>query len=485
MAKITTIIDIGSNSMRMVVFKKTSRFAFHLINESKSKVKISEGCYENNGNLQELPMQRAFEALKSFLQIASNLKSRKILCVATSALRDAPNKKQFISKVSKELKLNIKVIDGVKEAYYGGVSALNLIADDNFTTLDIGGGSTEFAFINEGKIIDTVSLNIGTVRIKELFLDKNDLEGAKEYINLQLSNINKTFDTIVGLGGTARALSRIILAKDFYPLDSLHGFKYLVNENEELFDNIINASNNKELKQLGVQKDRYDTIAVGTFIFKTILNYFKVEKVITSSAGVREGVYLCDILRTSHHKFPSNFNISVRSLLDRFIDDDSQSAYLGNNAKKIFDTLKPLHNLNDKYRSILVIASKLQQVGLSLGFDKNEDHAFFYILNGLNYAFSHEDKILIAIVSKFTKKSLPKDDDIEQYQELLPSIEIVQWLNYMMTLNISLNSEFTKTTYEYNLEDTNLEISSKDKQYLVNRALMKIKTPINFTMELK
>ena len=485
MAKITTIIDIGSNSMRMVVFKKTSRFAFHLINESKSKVKISENSYANNGNLQEIPMQRAFDALESFLKIASNLKSRKILCVATSALRDAPNKKQFISKVSKELKLNIKVIDGVKEAYYGGVSALNLTADDNFTTLDIGGGSTEFAFINDGKILDTVSLKIGTVRIKELFIDKNDLDGAKEYIFSQLSNINKSLETIVGLGGTARALSRIILDKDNYPLETLHGFKYDVSKNKQFFNNIINAKSNKELKQLGVQKDRYDTIGVGTFIFKTILDYFNVQKVITSSAGVREGVYLCDILRTSNHKFPSNFNISVRSLLDRFIDDDSQSAYLGNNAKKIFDTLKPLHNLDDKYRSILVIASKLQQVGLSLGFDKNEDHAFFYILNGLNYAFSHEDKILIAIVSKFTKKSLPKDDDIEQYKQLLPSIEIVQWLNYMMTLNISLNSEFTKTTYEYNLEDTNLEISSKDKQYLVNRALMKIKTPINLTMELK
>eukprot|EP01156_Anaeramoeba_ignava_P011210 Anaeramoba_ignava/a482346_8.p2 GENE.a482346_8~~a482346_8.p2 ORF type:complete len:102 (+),score=1.26 a482346_8:923-1228(+) len=92
MAKITTVIDIGSNSTRMVVFKKTSRFGFHLLNESKSKVKISEGCYENNGNLQEIPMQRAFDALKSFVEIAKNLKSNKILCVATSALRDAPNK---------------------------------------------------------------------------------------------------------------------------------------------------------------------------------------------------------------------------------------------------------------------------------------------------------------------------------------------------------------------------------------------------------
>jgi len=234
-AKITTIIDIGSNSMRMVVFKKTSRFAFHLINESKSKVKISEGCYENNGNLQDIPMQRAFDALKSFLNIANSLKSRKILCVATSALRDAPNAKIFLSKVRKELKLNIKVIDGSKEAYYGGIAALNLLDNDNFTTIDIGGGSTEFAFIDNKYIVDTVSLKIGTVRIKELFLDNNDFDGAKRYIESELLNINKKLHTIVGLGGTTRALSRIILDNIDYPLNILHGFTYDVSSYIKLF----------------------------------------------------------------------------------------------------------------------------------------------------------------------------------------------------------------------------------------------------------
>ncbi len=484
MAKITTIIDIGSNSMRMVVFKKTSRFAFHLINESKSKVKISEGCYENNQNLQAIPMQRAFDTLKSFLNIAKNLKSRKIMCVATSALRDAPNKKEFISKVSKELKLNIKVIDGKKEAYYGGVSALNLIASDNFTTIDIGGGSTEFAFVNDKNITDTISLNIGTVRLKELYFNKNDFNGAKEYIENQLKNITQDIKTIVGLGGSARALSRIIQSKDNYPIDTLHGFTYDVNNNIELFEDIINANDNKELKSLGVQKDRYDTIVAGTFIFKTILEYFKVDKVITSSTGVREGVYLCDILRTSNHKFPSNFNISVRSLLDRFVDDESQSGYLGLNAGQIFDTLKPIHNLNQNYRSTLVIASKLQQVGVSLNFDKNEDNSFWYILNGLNYNFTHEDKLLIAIVSKYTKKSLPKQSDIVEFQSLLPGIEIVQWLNFMMTLNISLNSEFTRTKYKYSLDNDILSISASKPQYIVNRAVAKIKAPIELDINL-
>ncbi|MEA3384561.1 MAG: Ppx/GppA phosphatase family protein [Campylobacterota bacterium] len=484
MAKITTIIDIGSNSMRMVVFKKTSRFGFHLINESKSKVKISEGCYKNNGNLQALPMQRAFGALESFLQIANNLKSRKILCVATSALRDAPNKKEFISKVSKELNINIKIIAGEKEAYYGGVAARNLIDCNDFTTVDIGGGSTEFAFINNGDIIDTISLNIGTVRIKELYFDKQNLDGAKNYIESQLKTINKKLPTIVGLGGTARAISKIILQKDNYPLDILHGFTYDVDSNSQLMEGIIVAKDENRLKELGVRKDRYDTISVGTFIFKTILDYFEVNKVITSGVGVREGVYLTDILRNSNDKFPSNFNVSIRSLIDRFVDDEQQSAYLGNNAKKIFDTLQPLHNLDLKYRSALVIASKLQLIGFSLNFYKNEDHTFNYILNGLNYGFTHEDKTLIAIVAKYSKKSLPKTEDIEQYKQLLPSLEIVQWLNFMMTLNISLNSEYSKLPYNYSLESNKLTISSDQNCYIVNRALQKIKSPINIDIEL-
>jgi len=488
MAKITTIIDIGSNSMRMVVFKKTSRFGFHLIHESKSKVKISEGCYENNSNLQKEPMLRAFNALKSFLNIASNLKSRKILCVATSALRDAPNKKEFIDKVSKELKLNIKVIDGKKEAYYGGVATSNLLPQTNFTTIDIGGGSTEFAIVKDKKIINTISLKIGTVRLKELYFNNNNFDGAKKYILEQLDLYSKQWEhecsSVVGLGGSARALSRIILEKSTYPLDTLHSFEYDVKSENRLFDNIIDAKNNKELKELGVAKDRYDTIVVGTFIWKTILEYFDIKTVITSSVGVREGVYLTDILRTTHHKFPANFNVSMRSLLDRFVDDESQSAYLGNNARKLFDALIPLHNLDKKYKSILVIASKLQLIGLSLNFEKNEDHAFWYILHGLQFGFTHQDKILIAIVAKFTKKSLPKEEDIEEFEELLPNLKIVQWLNFMMTLNMALNSEFKKDKYIYKLDENIFKISSKQNHYIVKRALKKIKAPIYLKLEI-
>ena len=379
MSKVTTIIDIGSNSMRMVVLQKSSRFAFNLINETKSKVKISEGCYENSGNLQEIPMQRAYESLKSFLNISNALKSRKIICVATSALRDAPNSSVFISRIKKDLGLNIKVIDGEKEAYYGGVAALNLLHDNSFVTIDIGGGSTEFCFVKNGKIEKSISLNIGTVRIKELYFNKDNIEGARKYILVELKKISdlgiEIPKRVVGIGGSIRALSKMVMTNNNYPLDILHGYTYCVKEEISLFRKIVEARNNDDLKSLGVKKDRFDTIKEGAFIFKTILDELSIHEVITSGAGVREGVYLTDLLRNSNHKFPSNFNVSVRSLLDRFEIDQKQSAFMGNNAGKIFDELKPIKIILTKKMPIEIYRQAFYYVHA-----KNNSFSFFILL---------------------------------------------------------------------------------------------------------
>lgn len=481
MAKITTIIDIGSNSMRMVVLQKSSRFAFHLINETKSRVKISEGCYENGGNLQEVPMKRAFNSLKSFLSISQSLKSKKIICVATSALRDAPNSKVFLTKVRKELGLSIKVIPGEKEAYYGGVAALNLIHNDEFVTVDIGGGSTEFSFIKDRKIIQSISLDIGTVRLKELFFDKNNISGAKDFIN---ENLKKIFElninvpsTIVGIGGSIRAISKIVMKNTDYPLDVLHGFTYKVEENQSLFDSLLDAKTNEELKYLGVKKDRFDTIKEGTFIFNTILETLQSQKVITSGAGVREGVYLHDLLRNSNGIFPSNYNVSVRSLLDRFETDGKQSSYFGINAGKIFEALKPLHNLDDRYKTLLVIASKLHSIGAMLNFYKMNDTAFNFILSGLNYDFLHSSRVIVAHTLKFSKKSLPTKKDLNEYNELLPSLETMQWLSFMISVNLTLNQDLSKPKVEYRLTKNCFEVILPEYSFLIESSLDKLEMP--------
>lgn len=488
MSKITTIIDIGSNSMRMVVLEKSSRFAFSLINETKSKVKISEGCYENGGNLQEIPMQRAYEALKSFLNISNALKSRKIFCVATSALRDAPNSKIFLNRVKNGLGLNIKIINGEKEAYYGGVATSNLLPDDNFVTVDIGGGSTEFCFVKDGKITKSISLDVGTVRLKELYFNKNNLDGAKKYI---LDSLKKVFELkeeipskVVGIGGSIRFLSKLIMQKNSYPLDAIHGFTYSVKSEQKLFSDILKTKTIDDLEKIGVKRDRIDTIKEGTFIFKTILDELKTKTVVTSGVGVREGVYLTDLLRSSNHKFPQNFNVSVRSLLDRFQICEKQSAYVGTNASKIFEVLKPVHKLDNYYKTLLVIASKLHSIGTTLNFYKSNDNAFEFILNGLSYDFFHSSRVIVAYMLKFSKKSLPKPRDLEEYGELLPSLDTMQWLSFMLALNLAVNIDFSRPKVRYILLGDTLHLELPNKSFLVDSYIEKLELPKDIFLEI-
>ena len=485
MAKRTAIIDIGSNSARMVVFEKSSHYAFHLIKEIKSRVRISEGVYENGGVLQSEPMQRAYDALQDFAQIIKNLQCKKTFCVATSALRDAPNAHAFIHKIKKELGLNIKIIDGKKEAFYGGLSSLNLLKPlQNATTIDIGGGSTELAKIENGKIVETISINLGTVRLKELFFDKEqDPIKAQQYIEEKLKNLPDIFqsDTIIGIGGTIRAFSDIIMQKMDYPLKTVHGFEYNITEYEYLLKQIIKADTT-ELKNCGVKKDRYDTMREGCSIFHALIDALKAKELITNGAGVREGVYLEDLLRSSHHKFPVNFNVSVKSLSDRFTHDTKESQYVSKTALELFDALEYIHQIDEKYKKELRVAAKLYNIGRSLSFYQEHLHSFYFIINNLNYNFSHKEKVLIALLVKYHTKKLPSFEDVKAYEILLPKIEVVNWLSFIISLAKCLNANFSNAPLQFNYENHTLTIKSPQKLFLAKECIKKLVKPASFAI---
>jgi exopolyphosphatase/guanosine-5'-triphosphate,3'-diphosphate pyrophosphatase len=166
---ITAIIDIGSNSARLVIYEASSEYGFHLICEKKSKVRIGEGAYEKGGYLQPIGIKRAYFALKEFIDTIKLYSVTKTICVATSALRDAPNGSDFTKWIKEKLNLDINIIDGKEEAKFGAIAGLNLLPIRNGITIDIGGGSSDLALIKDSKIIDTYSINLGTVRLKELF----------------------------------------------------------------------------------------------------------------------------------------------------------------------------------------------------------------------------------------------------------------------------------------------------------------------------
>ena len=468
MAKRVSVIDIGSNSVRMVIYERTSRFAFHLLHEEKSKVRISENAYKHQGNLQEIPMQRTFDALENFLKISKSFKSRKTLCVATSALRDAPNQKEFIHKVRDRLKLNIKTISGEKEAYYGAIACANLLPKQNAAlSIDIGGGSTELAYIDADNVSNTLSLKLGTVRLKELYFDKNDIDGAVKYIDSQLQELSMhNISTLIGIGGTFRAVSSSIMKFSDYPLNKIHAYSYSIETFKEFLFNVLQADNT-QLKALNIKANRLDVIKPGALILQRVINKLSIKDIITSGVGVREGVYLADLLRNSKHKFPANYNTSVRYIIDSHINNDSFSNQLNSLSKKLFNLTKSHLKLDDKYRYELSTAAKLYPSGSSVHFYSQNKHTYYLIQSALEYGFTHNSITLIATLTKYAKSKLPATSHLEKYAELLPPPSTTNALSFLLSLSIALLSHRPRNIdFEMSFKEGVLKIESKNNLYI-------------------
>ena len=485
MPKRTAVIDIGSNSARLVIYQRSSRYGFHLICQQKSRVRIGEGAYAQEGRLQSVGVRRAYGAISSFAQTIKEYKVRKVLCVATSALRDAPNRSEFIALIRKDFGLNIKVIDGKKEAYFSALAAKNLLPIRDGITIDIGGGSTDMALLRDGKIIDTYSLNIGTVRIKELFSDRNmSLSKAKDYILEQLKALPTSFKskTAVGIGGTTRALSRSIIINRDYPLDKIHAFSYSYLDERKWIKQII-ESDIKKLSKYNIKKNRFDTIREGVSIFDAVLEYIGAKKVISSGVGVREGVFLHDLLRGDGFRFPPGINPSITSILDRF---DLLSLPVGNRhktANALYQILKDNLEIEGNYANELHNALRLSNIGKMLTIYKEHQHAFYIAMQELNYGFTHEQMVLIALLLRSKGDSLYYKPLYTEYKKLLPSKKTVKWLCFIYTLTLIINENSTDAKISFRYKDGILYIYSDKNLYLAREEIKYMQKPKGLDIE--
>jgi len=489
MAKRTAIIDIGSNSARVVIYEKTSRYGFHLLCEQKSKVRIGEGAYNNGGYLQPIGINRAYEALKSFKETIHRYKAHKVIAVATSALRDAPNQKEFIDMIKQQLAISINVINGKKEARFGALAASNLLPIVDGISIDIGGGSSDLALIQNGKIIDTYSLDLGTVRIKELFFDKYDSidtarKKAKAYIKDALKNLPDSFKShlAIGIGGTTRAIGKGIMKTNNYPLDKIHAFRYSFKKHKSYLKDISKQSF-KDLKKFHIKKSRYDTIKEGSLIFYEILKYIEATEVITSGVGVREGVFLNDLLRGDNYTFNSTINPSLISLLDRFVSynyESNHTRYKLHIASKLYEILQNKIQDSFKYKLELNYALKLSHIGDIINVYKSHNHAYYITTQELNYKLEHNQIVLISMLLKMDGKELIDDELFEYYKSLLPPKDTFRWLSFIYTITLYIYDTSQHTDIEFTFKNNTLYIKSSKSLYMAREKINQLQKPTPF-----
>ena len=486
MPKRVAVVDIGSNSARVVIFQRTSRFGFHLIAQQKANVRISEGSFESAGKLQDFAIKRAINALKLFREIIKEYKARKILIVATAAVRNAPNRYEFIAKVKQETGFKIKVIDGNKEAYYGGVAVKNLLPLQNRDSIsvDIGGGSTDISLIKNYKVIDTISLNLGTITLKELFFDKNSsINEAIEFVDAQLNKIPQNFrvDLAVAIGGTLRAFAKSIMDISGYSYKKIHSFNYNIEDYKKHIDNILKAKNNKELNSLKIKENRYDTIKSGVLIFSRLLEKLAINSVITSGVGVREGLFLHDMLRGVGGKFPKELNPSIVSIKDRLDMLKIATKQKEKIAKELYNNLES--EVSSNYLKELLDAVKLSNIGKTLTIYDEHKHSYYIASYELNWQYTHKEMLLIAAIIRSKGDKLIYKAIKKEHKELLPSKKDLKWLGLIYTISDLLYSHSPNKPFEFSYKDNILTIKSPCSLSLFKEEIKTLKLPKGLKIE--
>lgn len=283
------VVDVGSNSVRMVVFDGAARSPAYFYNE-KIMCALGAGLGET-GYLNPKGRERALAAIKRFQLLAEGLKLPTLTAVATAAVRDAKDGPDFCEEVARETGLKIYVIDGREEARLSAQGVLLGWPEANGLVCDIGGSSMELAEVREGKVGRRVTSSLGPLKLQNLEGGKKELKQhiaeTIEGLAAQLGSNNKRLYLV---GGSWRAIARVDMDRRNYPLHVLHEYRMTPSDITKTL-RWIGQSNLQELRQrTGTSEARMSLVPIATDVLRQLIRQFKPREIAVSSYGIREGM---------------------------------------------------------------------------------------------------------------------------------------------------------------------------------------------------
>lgn len=290
---IYAVIDIGSNTVRLSVFKISGDKVTNLFNE---KEQASLKTYVSNGVLSEKGIQRLIETLRTFKAVVDNFGDiDELHPFATATIRDAANRTEILSRVKEELDLDIEIISGEEEAKLAFIGASSSIEVSRGVLTDIGGGSSEVVIIDQNKVIKSTSLSIGSLSafndyVSSLFVNKDEKKNIDTEVKSLLES-NKMYredhDLLCAVGGTARATLKFY--NDYYD-EANYNTAMDANKLNDMIKEVIDRQPRDILDSiLAVKPDRVHTLLPGMIILNRLSKYFYCDTINISQTGVREG----------------------------------------------------------------------------------------------------------------------------------------------------------------------------------------------------
>lgn len=408
MTERVAIIDLGSNSARLIVMHIYHNGAYNLVYNQKEAVRMSEGMSET-GILTRDAMWRAIGTLKVFAHMCELVKVDKILAVATAAVRNAKNGQEFIDLVHQHTGIPLQMISGEAEARLGYIGILNTIDVDNALLFDLGGGSTEITLIKDRQPAEVFSIPFGAVNLTEKFgsqdrISESQLYAMREYIMSRLERLpwlKRLGLPIVGVGGTARNIAKMDQKFKNYPFPKVHNYRCGPMAFEELWRELTKTTLAQRRKFPGLSSERADIILAGTTIVKSLLDISQATNIIISGCGVREGMFLEYYLdkQMQPEVIPDILLHSTRNMLLFYKGNEAHAEHVANLAETMFDKWQPILRLSSRDRKLLRVAALLHDVGITINYYDHARHSAYLVENARLFGLTHREQMLVAVIA--------------------------------------------------------------------------------------
>ncbi|NLX47262.1 MAG: Ppx/GppA family phosphatase [Euryarchaeota archaeon] len=420
--KVVAFLDVGTNSVRLLVVRINPNRSYTIISEQKEMVRLGEQEFRS-GVLLESAMERSVRVLKNFCDLSRTYGVTEFVAMATSATREASNRAELVDRVKEATGLELQVISGKEEArlIYMGVSTGHHIGRKKAMFLDIGGGSTELALGDQSEHSYLESLKVGAVRLTTMFVKKPDapvpdavLAKMRKYVKSSLVRARKEVlqgkvSLAFGSSGTIVNLGEILMRHD----SSSHPGVIRYSQLKKLVPYLAGMDLAARRKVQGMNPDRADIIVAGAIILETAMDELRLSEIAVSQRSMRDGM-LQDYLG-GLEEFPGFRELSVRERsviqLGRACSIDEEHARrVTAIALELFDSAakKGLHTMGKKEREILQHAAFLHDVGDFISFNDHHLHSHYIICHAELLGFSNREVLLMANVAKHHRKRAPK-----------------------------------------------------------------------------
>lgn len=461
--RIIAAIDLGTNSLHMVVVKiEPSLPAFSIIAREKETVRLGDRNL-TTGDLKPEIIEKAIAALRRFQEVAKSLNAETTIAVATSAVREAPNGKDFLQRLESELSLNVDLISGQEEArriYLGVLSGMEFDNQPHII-IDIGGGSTEIILGDSHQAQALTSTKIGAVRLTNELIStdpisntefqylqayaRGTLERAVEEVR---ANIHMGENPrLVGTAGTIETLALIHAREKFGSVPAtLNLYEFSLKDLRESVNRLRKLSNSERAAIPGMPEKRAEVILAGAVILQEAMTLLGAESVTVCERSLREGVIVDWMLTHGliEDKLRYQGSVRERSILKqakKYNVNLEHSDRVAEFAISLFNqTQGKLHYWGAEERQLLWAAAILHNCGHYVSHNAHHKHSYYLIRNGELLGYTETEIEIIANLARYHRKSAPKKKH-ENYAILVSKQhrQIVSKLSAILRLAVALD----------------------------------------------